>query len=57
MNLNNFARTITLAEGGKKSISIGQVKECLKLTFIELCKYDDKEILKTIHRYKKYLKK
>ena len=31
MNINNFARKVTMLEGGKKSISIAQVKEVLRI--------------------------
>ena len=31
MNINEFARKVTLKEGLKKSISIAQVKEVLKI--------------------------
>jgi len=31
MNINDFAKEVTLEEGGKKSISIAQVKEVLKI--------------------------
>ncbi len=53
MNLNKFAKKITLKEGKKKSISIAQVKEVLRLCLIELGNEDDFEILKTINRYRK----
>lgn len=32
MNINDFAREVTLAEGLKKSVSIAQVKEVLRIT-------------------------
>ena len=32
MTINEFAKKVTLKEGGKKSISIAQVKEVLKIT-------------------------
>ena len=31
MNINEFAKKVTLAEGGKVSVSIAQVKEILKI--------------------------
>lgn len=31
MNLNNFAKIVALAEGKKRSMPIGQVKEILKI--------------------------
>lgn len=52
MNLNNLARDITLKEGMKKSVSIAQVKEIMKITFKELAKKGEREIINTILRYK-----
>lgn len=53
INLNEMAKTITLKESGKKEISIGQVKEVLKLTLQELGKFEDSQIIKVIDRYRK----
>lgn len=52
MNLNNFAREITLQEGMKKSLSIAQVKEVLRLILSEFSKMDEAEVIKVINRYK-----
>lgn len=52
MNLNNFAKKVALIEGKKKSISIAQVKEVLKITFTELGKCSDNEILQVINKYR-----
>ena len=57
MNMNDFARRVTLIEGKKRSVSIAQVKEILRIAFQELNDYSDDVILKTIRRYggfKKY---
>jgi len=54
VNLNDLAKKVTLKEGKKKSISIAQIKEVMKLLFIELSKYSEDEQLKTIARYEKY---
>ena len=51
MNLNDLAKRITLEEGGKKEISIAQVKEVLKLTLIELAEMDTIELLQLLRRY------
>lgn len=51
MNLNKFAKAVTLKEGGKVNLSIAQVKEVIKLTFQELSTESDKVILNTIRRY------
>lgn len=53
MNLNEFAKTITLKEGGKKSLSVAQVKEVIKLTLLELAAKEDNKVLKLLKRYKK----
>ena len=52
MNLNDFARDITLQEGLKKSVNIGQVKEIIKLVLIALAKMSDEEIDKLLRRYR-----
>lgn len=36
MNLNHFAKKITLAEGGKVNLSVAQIKEVTRLIAIEL---------------------
>ena len=45
MNMNTFARKITLAEGMKESVSIAQVKEIIRLIFKELKTYSFEEVL------------
>ncbi len=52
INLNDFARTITLKEGGKQNLSIAQVKEVLRLTLIELASMDIDDVLGVLKRYK-----
>ncbi len=53
INMNTVAREITLAEGKKKSISIGQVKEVLKLFLQRLAKEKDfVNVLYLVDRYK-----
>ncbi len=51
INLNKLAKKITLQEGGKKSLSIAQTKEVMKLIFIELAKMDIIEVLKILKKY------
>ena len=53
MNLNDFARGITLQEGLKKSVNIGQVKEIIKLVLIALAKMNGEELHKLLERYNK----
>jgi hypothetical protein len=52
INMNNLAKAVTLEEGKKISLPIGQVKEVIKLTLIELAKFEDEEILKMLKKYK-----
>ena len=52
INLNNFARAITLKEGLKKSVNIGQVKEILRLTFKELKNHSFEEVARIITKQK-----
>jgi hypothetical protein len=50
MNLNDFAVVVTKKEGKKKSISIAQVKEVIRIVLTELAKNPD-EAMKIIRRY------
>lgn len=52
VNLNNLAKEITLSEGKKKQISIGQVKEVMKLVFTYLASIEQDEVFKILKRYK-----
>lgn len=52
MNLNDFAKEVTLKEGKKLNLSIAQVKEVLKIAFTKLCKMDIEEVSKLLKRYK-----
>jgi hypothetical protein len=51
-NMNDLARRITLKEGGKKQISIAQVKEVIKLVMQDLNDLSDDEIIKVVRRHK-----
>ena len=53
MNLNKLARDITLKEGGKKNLNIGDVKEVMKLVFEALAEMECIDILKLVNRYRK----
>ena len=53
MNLNKLAKIITLEEGGKISLPIGQVKEVMKILLTELGKLEDQEIIKIVNRYRR----
>jgi hypothetical protein len=52
MNMNEFARKITLKEGKAKSLSIAQVKEVISLTLKELASLPQDEAMKVIGRYR-----
>jgi len=51
LNLNEFARQITLEETGKKEVSIAQVKEIMKLVFKKLTKLEPLELFKILKKY------
>jgi len=53
INLNDFARKITLEEGGKQSLSIAQVKEVIRLTLVELANADAEDVAEVFAKYKK----
>lgn len=53
LDLNKFACSITLKEGKKKSVSIAQVKEIIKLTLQEMAYMDDMDIIRLVRRYEK----
>ena len=54
INMNELAIKIAKQEGKRKSISIAQVKEVIRLVFVELANnHDDYEILQALERYVK----
>lgn len=53
MNLNTLARYITLDEGLKVSIPIGQVKEVMAILFRRLAALSPEELEATLKRYRK----
>lgn len=54
INLNDLARDVTLREGQKRNLTIGDVKECQRLTFEELVnEHESIDILAMLDRYKK----
>lgn len=52
VNLNNLAKDITINEGLKKSVSISQVKEIMKLIFKALKQMTLSDIIGILNRYK-----
>jgi len=53
MNVHNLAVRVTKKEKGKRTLGIGQAKEVIKLTMIELANNDQLDTLKTLLRYRK----
>lgn len=51
LNLNDFAKEITLKEGKTKSLSIAQVKEVIRLTLTELAALPENALAKLMRRY------
>lgn len=52
VNLNQMAKEITLIEGLKKSVSIAQVKEIMKVLFKKLNKMTLADIESILAKYK-----
>lgn len=52
-NLNDLATTITKAEGGKQNLSIGQVKEVLKITLTLLAEMPVGDLADILRKYAK----
>jgi hypothetical protein len=52
MNLNKFAKDIALAEGLKKSLSIAQIKEVIRLTLFGLKDLTVDELIGLLRRIK-----
>jgi len=51
LNLNEFAREITLKEAGKIEVSIAQVKEIMKLVFKKLAQLEPLELFQILKKY------
>jgi hypothetical protein len=52
INLNDLAKEITLQEGKKRSLPIGQVKEVLKITLLKLKEFPIDDVIKLFKRIK-----
>lgn len=52
VNLNDMAERVTAAEGGAVNLSIAQVKEVMRLTFVELTKLDVKQVGEILEKYR-----
>ena len=53
VDLNRLARDITLKEGKKVSLPIGQVKEVMRLVLEELAEMNGKDLFELMQRYRK----
>ena len=51
LNLNKFAREITLKEAGEIEVTIAQVKEIMKLVFEKLATIKPLELFKILEKY------
>ncbi len=51
INLNKFAREITLEEAGEVEVNIAQVKEIMKLVFEKLARLEPLELFEILKRY------
>lgn len=53
INLNELARSVTLGEGKKKSISIAQVKEVMKILLMKLAECSEADAIRVIRKYRR----
>ena len=51
MNLNDFAKKVTLAEGGRVSVSIAQVKEIMRIVFRMLARMRKEDVDRLLKRF------
>jgi predicted DNA-binding antitoxin AbrB/MazE fold protein len=51
MNLNEFARRVTLAEGGRVSLSIAQVKEVMRIIFRMMARMPLEKVSRILRRF------
>ncbi len=52
MNLNEMAKRIAKKETGSREVDITQIKEIMKLTFEELGKFENEDVIAIINRYR-----
>lgn len=52
VNMNEFADKVTLREGKKHSVGIGDVKEILKITLIMLAELNEEDLAELLSRYR-----
>ena len=51
VNMNDFARDVTLSEGKKSSVGIGDVKEILSIALTMLAKLNEEDLAELLNRY------
>jgi len=51
MNLNALAKHIAYKERGKSEVNIAQIKEIMKIIFIELANLEPLELFKILKKY------
>jgi hypothetical protein len=51
VNMNDFAREVTLLEGKKSSVGIGDVKEILSITLTKLAALSEEDLAELLNRY------
>jgi hypothetical protein len=52
VDLNEFAKEITLLEGKKESVNMGQVKEILSITLKKLAALEPPQVDELLSRYR-----
>jgi len=50
--MNNFAKEVTLAEGKKHSVGLGDVKEILSITLTMLAYMSEEDLSELLDRYR-----
>jgi hypothetical protein len=53
VNMNDFAKEVTLSEGKKSSVGIGDVKEILSIALTMLAKLNEEDLAELLSRYSK----
>jgi len=56
INEHKFSIIVTKREGLKESQSIAQIKETNRITFEELCRFSDKDILELMNEKRKKMR-
>jgi len=52
VNMNDFAKEVTLAEGKKHSVGLGDVKEILSITLTMLADMSEEDLSELLDRYR-----